>query len=41
MNAIRFWKDVWRGRNGARPIAWGIAVFAVASVVCEIAGWLD
>lgn len=41
MNAIRFWRDVWRGRPGARPIAWGIAAFAVVAVVCQIAGLND
>lgn len=31
MNAIRFWIDVWQGRDGARPLAWCIAAFAVAA----------
>jgi len=41
MNAIRFWRDVWRGRNGARPIAWGIAAFAMAAVACQTTGLMD
>lgn len=41
MNAIRFWKDVWQGRNGARPVAWGIVLFAMAAVVCRITGLVD
>lgn len=32
MNAIRFWRDVWHGRNGARPIAWYIAACAMIAV---------
>lgn len=32
MNAIRFWIDVWQGREGARPMAWCMAAFAVAGV---------
>lgn len=32
MNAIRFWIDVWQGRNGARSVAWYIVAFAVVAV---------
>lgn len=32
MNAIRFWIDVYQGRNGARSMAWYIAAFAVVAV---------
>ncbi len=41
MNVIRFWRDVWHGRPGARPIAWCIAVFVAFSVTCQLADWLD
>ncbi|SCZ28668.1 hypothetical protein SAMN05216279_10393 [Pseudomonas oryzihabitans] len=33
MSAIRFWMDVWHGRNGARIIAWYILACFLAAVV--------
>lgn len=38
MNAIRFWIDAWHGRNGARPIAFGLAALAVVAVLCVLTG---
>lgn len=40
MNAIRFWMDVWHGRNGDRPITrFTVAVVAAAMVVRAFEVW--
>jgi len=38
MNAIRFWRDVWQARNGARPVAWCLAAMAVMAMIASAFG---